>query len=80
MIMGRYLGSNMDMGSAMTAKILKEYRDVMCRSTLRGLTSAKMENPVHIDSCRRFYELIGRKLVLNAVLTEFEKKLHYSRI
>ena len=59
MILGRYLGPSIDVGSAMIAKILKGNGEVMCQSTLHGLTPAKMENPVHIDSQRRFDAVIN---------------------
>ena len=63
----------MDVGSAKTAKILKENREVMCRSTLRGLTTAEMENPMHIDAWRRFDEAINQKLGPNAAPSDFDK-------
>ena len=50
MILGHYLGPSIDVGSATTAKILNGNVEVMCQSTLRGLTLAKMEKPVHINS------------------------------
>ena len=37
-VLGRYLGPSIDIGPAMTAKILKENGQVVHRSTVRGLT------------------------------------------
>ena len=63
----------MGVGSTMTAKILKENNEVACQSTLRGLTPAKMENPVHIDARRRFDAVINLKLGPNAAPSDSDK-------
>ena len=48
-VLGRYLGPAIDVGNAMTAKILKENGQIVCRSTLRHLTKEELDNPTHIE-------------------------------
>lgn len=60
--LGKYLGPSIDVGPAMTAKILKENGQVVDRSTLRRLTPAEL---IDADHCRRrdeFLEKIKSKL------------------
>jgi len=47
MILGRYLGPATDVGSALTAKILKSNGQFVCRSTLRHLTDEELQCPTH---------------------------------
>ncbi len=49
LILGCYLGSAIDTGSALTAKILKSNSIFVCRSTLRHLTDEELNSPVHTD-------------------------------
>ena len=71
MILRRYFGPSIDVGSAMTTKILKENGEIMSRSTLRSLSPTKMENPAHIDSRKRFDASITLWLIPNAVTADF---------
>jgi hypothetical protein len=43
LILGCYLGPATDVGSALTAKILKSNGQFVCRSTLRHLTNDKLQ-------------------------------------
>ncbi len=42
LVLGRYLGPATDVGSALTAKILKSNRQTVCRSTLRHLNDEEL--------------------------------------
>ena len=46
--LGRYLGPATDVGSALTAKILKSNGNFACRSTFRHLTDDELQNELHI--------------------------------
>ena len=46
-ILGHYLGPATDVGSALTAKILKLNGQYVCRSTLRHLTDEELHSSVH---------------------------------
>ncbi len=48
-ILGCYLGPATDIGSALTAKILKSNGQFVCRSTLRQLTSKELQCTVHTE-------------------------------
>ena len=50
-VLGRYLGPAIDVGPALTAKILKANGEVVYRSTYRALTDVERANAVHV--CRR---------------------------
>ena len=54
LILGRYLGPAIDVGSALTAKILKSNGQFVCRSTLRHLTDDERVDPVHKDMRKSF--------------------------
>ena len=45
--LGRYLGPALDVGSALTANILKANGQFVARSMLRHLTDIKIADPVH---------------------------------
>jgi len=62
MILGRYLGPATDVGTAMTAKILKSNGQFVCRSTLRQLTQEELDSPVHQEARRKFNESIDASL------------------
>ena len=62
MILGRYLGPATDVGSALTAKILKPNGQTVCRSTLRHLTDEELHCTVHKEMCRVFDESITHHL------------------
>jgi hypothetical protein len=50
-VLGRYLGPAIDVGPALTAKILKANGEVVYRSTYRALTDVERANAAHV--CRR---------------------------
>mgnify|MGYP001124573954 CR=1 FL=1 len=59
---GRWLGPAVDVGSALTYKILKSNRQVVPRSTVLHLTQQKLDNPDHIASRIAFNEGIVQKI------------------
>jgi hypothetical protein len=72
LILGRYLGPATDVGSMMTAKILKENGQFVCRSTLRRLTQEELDSPVHSELRRKFTESIDAALGPGALESDFE--------
>ena len=72
LILGRYLGPATDVGSMMTAKILKENGQFVCRSTLRRLTQEELDSPVHSELRRKFTESIDATLGPGALESDFE--------
>jgi hypothetical protein len=71
LILGRYLGPATDIGSALTAKILKSNGQFVCRSTLRHFTSDELQCRVHIDMRTSFDMSILDTLGPAAVTTDF---------
>jgi hypothetical protein len=64
--LGRYLGPAANVGSALTAKILKSNRQTVCRSTRRHLNDEEIHCPIHHEMCRVFNETITHHLGPNA--------------
>ena len=62
LILGRYLGPATDVGSALTAKILKSNGQVVFRSTLRHLTDEERACPVHTAQRKAFDDSITARL------------------
>ena len=60
-VLGRYLGPAIDVGPAMTAKILKSNGEVINRSTYRGLTDEEVARPAHIALREEFDENIAAR-------------------
>ncbi len=60
-VLGRFLGVAIDVGPAMTAKILKSNGEVIHRSTYRGLTDEEVTRPAHIALREEFDEMIEEK-------------------
>ena len=56
--LGRYLGPSTDIVSAMTAKILKENRRIVSRTTVRHLTGGILNSPTHKASRVEFDKAI----------------------
>ncbi len=52
--LGQYLGSVANVGSALTAKILKSNGQTVCRSTLQHLNDEEIHCPIHQELCRVF--------------------------
>jgi hypothetical protein len=71
LILGRYLGPTSDVGSALTAKILKSNRQTVCRSTLQHLTDEETHCPIHLETRRVFDETVASHLGPNATDQDF---------
>jgi hypothetical protein len=71
LILGQYLGPATDVGSALTAKILKSNGQTVCRSTLRHLNDEEIHCPIHQYMCRVFDETIANHLGPNATDQNF---------
>jgi hypothetical protein len=59
---GQYLGPATNVGSALTAKILKSNGQTVCRSTLRHLNDEEIHCPIHQEMRRVFNESIAHHL------------------
>jgi hypothetical protein len=71
LILGRYLGPATDVGSALTAKILKSNWQTFCRLTLRHLIDDETHCPIHLEMRRIFDETIASHLAPNATDQDF---------
>jgi hypothetical protein len=71
LVLGRYLGPATDVGSALTAKILKSNGQTVCRSTLRYLNDEELHCPIHNELRRSFDESITHHLGPTAKDTDF---------
>ena len=69
--MGRYLGPAIDVGSAMTYKILKPSGDYVCRSTVRQLTPYELRCPVTARLKEEFTAEVNANLGLSASVSDF---------
>jgi len=57
-VLGKYLGPSIDVGPAMTARIMKENGEVVDRSTLRLLTPEELACPNHASQREQFLRKI----------------------
>jgi hypothetical protein len=71
LILGQYLGPATDVGSALTAKILKSNGQTVCRSTLRHLTEKETHCPIHLGTRRVFDETVASHLGPDATDQDF---------
>jgi hypothetical protein len=71
LILGQYLGPATNVGSALTAKILKSNRQTVCRSTLRHLSDKEIHCPIHQEVQRVFDETTANHLGPNATDQDF---------
>jgi hypothetical protein len=71
LILGQYLGPATNVGSTLTAKILKSNRQTVCRSTLRHLTDKEIHCLIHLEMHRVFDETIANHLGPNATDQDF---------
>ena len=69
--LGRYLGPAIDVGSAMTAKILKSNGEYICRSTFRALSSDEVASNVHAEMRTNFMLEVTEKLGSGAIASDF---------
>ncbi len=63
-----------DVGSALTANILKSNGQTVCRSTLPHLNDEEIHCPIHQEMCRVFDETIANHLGPNATDQDFRQK------
>ncbi len=71
LILGQYLGPATDVGSALTAKILKLNGQTVSRLTLQHLTDEETHCPIHLETRRVFDETVASHLGLNATEQDF---------
>jgi hypothetical protein len=71
LILGQYLGPPTNVGSALTAKILKSNGQTVCRSTLWHLKDEEIYCPIYQEMCRVFNETIAHHLGPNAREQDF---------
>jgi hypothetical protein len=71
LILGRYLGPATNVGSALTAKILKSNGQNVCRSTLQHLKDKEIHCPIQQEMRRIFDETIANPLGPNATDQDF---------
>jgi hypothetical protein len=69
--LGRYLGPATDVGSALTANILKSNGQTVCRSTLWHLNDKEIHYPMHQIIHRVFNESITNHLGPNVTEQDF---------
>ncbi len=69
--LGQYLGPATNVGSALTANILKSNGQTVCRSTLRYLNNNEIHCPIHQEMRRVFNETITHYLGPNATEQDF---------
>ena len=70
---GQWLGPDIDVGSALTYKILKSNGQVVPRSTIRHLTHDELTNPDHISMTKAFDDNIIQKIGIPATENDFDK-------
>ena len=73
-VLGRYLGPVMDVGSTLTAKILKGNGQVVYRSTIQHLTPDELIAPANIAHLNDFDTGIGTALGPSATWDDFPAK------
>ena len=62
LVLGRYLGPSVDVGPAMSARIIKANGQVVDRSTFRHLTADELQDEVHKATRDDFTKLLHEKL------------------
>jgi hypothetical protein len=72
LVLGRYLGPATDVGSAMTAKILKQNGQFVCRSTLRHISIEELACPVHAAARTHFDNMIVERIGPNSTPGDFD--------
>jgi len=72
LVLGRYLGPATDVGSAMTAKILKQNGQFVCRSALRHLSIEELNSPVHAAVRTHFDNMIVERIGPNSTPGDFD--------
>jgi hypothetical protein len=72
-VLDRYLGPSIDVGPALTAKILKDNGQIVPRSTYRGLTPEEIESPLEQAKRKKFDEKVEIALGPKASLEDFQE-------
>jgi len=62
MVLGRDLGPALDIGPAMTRKVIKRNREIVFRSTVRSLTPDEIADPVRVKEREEFTETLNAAL------------------
>ena len=70
---GQWLGPAIDVGSALTYKILKSNGQVVLRSTIRHLTHDELKNQDHTAMTKAFNDNIIQKIGVPATENDFDK-------
>jgi ABC-type antimicrobial peptide transport system permease subunit len=84
-LLGRYLGPAIDVGSMLTAKILKPNGQYVCRLTLRHLDNNERNSEVHKSKQLEFDQAIDKKLGPKAKPIDFDEQdltpehIHYDK-
>ena len=73
LVLGRYLGPSIDIGPALTAKILKQNGEIVHHSTYRGLTPEELASPTEQDAQTTFDESIERALGPETKVDDFKE-------
>ena len=73
MCTGRYLGPAIDVGTAVTYKILKPNGKYVCRSTVRPWTCAEEANPDLLSERETFMRQATEALGPSATISDFEE-------
>ena len=71
----RWLGPAIDVGSALTYKILKSNGQVVMRLTIRHLTHDELTNPDHIAMTKAFDDNIIQKIGVPATENDLTKTI-----
>ena len=72
LVLERYCGTSIDVGPALTAKILRKNRQQVHRSTYRTFKPYELVNPDEINARDEFDTAIGEKLGPAASTGDFE--------
>ena len=72
-VLDRYLGPSIDVGPALTAKILKDNGQIVPRSTYPGLTPEEIESPLEQAKRKKFDEKVEIALGPKASLEDFQE-------
>jgi len=73
-LLGQYLGPAIDVGSMLTAEILKPNGQYVCRSTLRHLDDNEQNSEVHKAKRQNFDQAVKGILGTAAKPTDFDKQ------
>jgi hypothetical protein len=78
--LGRYLGAAIDIGPAMTRKILKKNGMVMYKSSVRSLTLDEIQSPTELKERHEFDNAIEKKFGPAMDRSDFQKDPDYADV